>query len=311
MPGVLRAVAVRLATSVLVLWAAVTISFCALQATPGNVVDSLLGIGASATPEVRQQIIADYGLDRSLAVQYFAYLGKVLHGDLGYSYQLHESVTSAIGGQLGASLELAGSGMLLAIVASTVLALLTAGRSRWVRSLSSGIELVGVSIPVFWAGILLLTVFSFQLGWFPGVGDSSPAGLVLPAVSLAIPLTALLTQVMREGLERVLEEPFILTAKSRGMTDRSVRFRHALRHALLPVVTLAGGLFGALLGSMVVTERVFSREGLGQLIINAVQSKDMPVVLGAVLCTATIYVVINIVLDLLYLVIDPRLRGAR
>ncbi|MGW7516445.1 ABC transporter permease [Streptomyces sp. NPDC054796] len=306
----LRTVLLRLGTSLLVLWGAVTVSFCALHLTPGKVEDALIGTD-TVTPQVRAQIISEYGLDQPLFAQYLAHLGRVLSGDLGHSYQLHESVASAVGSQLGASVQLGLTAMALALVASTVLGLLTARRARWLRGLSSGIELVGVSVPTFWVGILLLTFFSFQLGWFPAAGGDGFAGLVLPAVAVATPLTALLTQVMREGLELALDEPFVLTARARGMSDFGVRLRHALRHALLPVATIAGWMLGMLIGAMVVIEQVFSRQGIGRLVLSAVQDKDLPVVMGVVLLTALLYVVINTVLDLLYRVIDPRLRGAQ
>ncbi|MEU1730143.1 ABC transporter permease [Streptosporangium sp. NPDC020145] len=305
----LRAVLVRLATSLLVIWGAATVSFAALQLTPGSVADALVGTSI-VSPQVKAQIIADYGLDRPVLTQYLSYLGMVVRGDLGHSYQLNESVGTAIWSQLGASLQLTAAGMGLALVLATVLALLTAKRSRWIRGVSSGAELVGTSVPIFWVGILLLTVFSFQLGWFPAAGGDGLAGLVLPAISMALPVTALLAQVMREGLERALDEPFVLTARARGMSDAAVRLRHALRHALLPVVTLAGWLFGLLLGAMVVIEQVFSRQGLGTLMLGAVTGKDLPVVMGVTLLTATVYVVVNALIDLLYLVIDPRLREA-
>ncbi|MFC4591389.1 ABC transporter permease [Sphaerisporangium corydalis] len=305
-----RLVLTRVGTSVLVLWGAVTVSFTALHLTPGNVADVLIG-SSTVTPEVRAQIIADYGLDRPLLTQYATYLGRVLRGDLGQSYQLHESVAAAIGAQLGASVQLTLSALVLAVVASTTLALLTARRARWIRGLSSGLELVGVSIPTFWTAILLLTVFSFQLGWFPAAGGEGFAGLVLPVIAVALPVTTMLTQMMRESLELVLDEPFVLTARARGMPDLGVRLRHALRHTLVPAVTLIGWIVGLLLGSMVPVEQIFSRQGIGQLTLGAVTGKDLPVVMGVVLVTAVLYVVVNILVDLLYLVIDPRLRGAR
>ncbi|MEU6714072.1 ABC transporter permease [Nonomuraea sp. NPDC046802] len=305
-----RRLLTRLATSLVVIWGAITVSFCALHLTPGDVEDAIVGTSI-VTPQVRAQIVAEYGLDRPLVAQYGSYLGRVLRGDLGHSYQRHEPVVTAIASQLGPSLLLAVTGMGLALILATATALLTAGRSRWVRGLASGAELVGTSVPMFWVGILLLTVFSFQLGWFPAVGGDGLTGLLLPAVSMALPVAALLSQVMREGLERVLHEPFVLTARARGMGDTAVRLRHALRHALLPVVTLAGWLFGLMLGAMVVIEKVFSREGLGGLMLDAVAGKDLPVVMGVVLISAFVYVVVNVALDLLYPLIDPRLQEER
>ncbi|MFJ9568708.1 ABC transporter permease [Streptomyces bacillaris] len=303
-----RAVLLRLSTSALVLWGAVTVSFVALRLTPGSVEDALIGT-STVTPQVRAQIVADHGLDQPFLVQYGTYLGSVLTGDLGHSYRLHQSVASAVGSQAGASVALALTAMTLALAASTVLALLTARRARWLRGLSSGVELVGVSVPTFWVGILLLTFFSFRLGWFPAAGGEGPEGLVLPAVAVAVPLTALLTQVMREGLETALDEPFVLTARARGMSDAGVRLRHALRHALLPVVTLAGWMLGSLVGALVVIEQVFNRQGVGRLVLAAVQDKDMPVVMGVVLLSACVYVTVSALLDVLYRIIDPRLRG--
>jgi len=283
---VARRILARLGASVLVLWGAVTLAFASLHLTPGGIVDAIVG-QSTVTPEVRAQIIADYGLDDPVYVQYFTYLGKVLQGDLGRSYQLHDSVLSLIATQAGASLQLTLAGLGAAAVIAVLLSLLTAKRSRRLRGLVSGLELVGISVPVFWAGILLLTVFSFQLGWFPAAGGDG-----------------------REGLETVLDEPFVLTARARGLSDLAVRFRHALRHVLLPAVTLGGWLFGLVLGSLVTVETVFSRPGLGQLTVFAVTGKDLPVVMGVVILTSLLYVTVNILLDLLYLVIDPRLRGA-
>jgi len=306
---VARRILVRLGASLLVLWGAVTLAFASLHLTPGSIEDTLIG-QSTVTPEVRAQIVADYGLDEPVHVQYLAYLGRVLKGDLGHSYQLHDSVSSLISSQAVPSLQLTLTGLGLAAVTAILLSLLTAKRSRLLRGVVSGLELVGISVPVFWAGILLLTVFSFQLGWFPAAGGDGFSGLVLPAVAVAISVTALLSQVMREGLETVLEEPFVLTARARGLSDLAVRFRHALRHVLLPAVTLGGWLFGLVLGGLVTIEMIFSRQGLGQLTLNAVTGKDLPVVMGVVVLTSGVYVLVNILLDLLYLVIDPRLRGA-
>lgn len=304
-----RRILTRLGASVLVLWGAVTLAFTSLHLTPGSIVDSLIG-QSTVTPEVRAQIIADYGLDEPVHVQYLTYLGRIVRGDFGQSYQLHDSVLSLITTQAGASLQLTLTGLGMAAVIALLLSLLTAKRNRWLRGVVSGLELVGISVPIFWAGILLLTVFSFQLGWFPAAGGDGIAGLVLPASAVAISVTAMLSQVMREGLETVLEQPFVLTARARGLSDLAVRFKHALRHVLLPAVTLGGWMFGLVLGSLVTIEMVFSRQGLGQLTVFAVTGKDLPVVMGVVVFTSLLYVGVNILLDVLYLVIDPRLRGA-
>ncbi|GAA3219136.1 ABC transporter permease [Actinocorallia longicatena] len=306
----MRTVLIRLGSSLLVLWGAITVAFAVLQLTPGSTIDAILGT-APVTPEARAQIVSDLKLDRPVPEQYADFLGRIARGDFGHSYQLHDSVTGAVGRELGSSIQLSLVGVGLAFAVSIVVALLTAHRRRSVRSLSSGLELIGVSIPAFWAAILLLTIFSFKLGWFPAAGADGASSLVLPAVAVAVPLMAIFTQVLREGLELALDEPFVATARARGASDAFVRVRHALRHALLPLVTLVGWLFGMTFGSLVVVETVFSRPGMGQLILHAVEGKDLPVVLGVVVLTSVVFVTVNILQDLAYLIIDPRLRGAR
>jgi peptide/nickel transport system permease protein len=165
-----------------------------------------------------------------------------------------------------------------------------------------------VSTPPFLIGLVLLSVFSFRLGLFPVSGNRGAAALVLPAVTLALPIAGVLTQVLRDGIDRALDEPFAVTARARGLSERAVLVRHALRHALLPAVTLLGWLFGTLLGGAVIVEAVFGRSGLGQVTLQAVTSADLPVVLAVVVFSAFVYVLLNTAADLAYLIIDPRLR---
>lgn len=307
--GTVRQIGTRLAHSVLVLWGAVTLTFLALHLTRGSVVDSIIGNNTQVTPEIREQIIQDFGLGRPVWQQYLSYLGRLLHGDLGMSYQLQTPVADALGSQLPSTLLLMSTAAVLAVVLTLVIALLTAGRKPWIRGPVSLLEVVGVAVPQFWLGILLLTVFSFGLHWFSVIGDG-PSGLVLPAVTLALPLVGVLSQVLREGLERALDEPFSVTARARGARTAAIVFRHALRHALAPVVTLLGLMVGAMTGGAVIVEQVYSRAGIGQLLLTAVTGKDIPVVLGVVLVTAAFYVVLNLLVDVLYPFIDPRLRAA-
>jgi peptide/nickel transport system permease protein len=298
------------AGSVLVLWGAITLAFLALHLIPGNTVDAIAGGNTQLTPQLRAQLTAEYSLDKPLVVQYLQYLGRLVRGDLGDSYALRMSVAKAIGQQLGFTLTLLITATTLALLASIVIAVLTAHRRRWIRGTFAGLEVVGVAVPAFWLGILLLTVFSFQLHWFPAVGSSGVAALVLPAITLAVAPIGMLTQVLRQSLERVLEEPFVVTARARGIGEAALRLRHVLRHALLPVITLTGWLAGTMIGSAVIVEQVFSRQGLGRLTVAAVDHKDMPLVLGIVLVAAVFYVVVNIAIDGLYRIVDPRLRSA-
>jgi peptide/nickel transport system permease protein len=297
----------RLASAVAVLWGAVTVTFLALHLTPGSTIDSIVG-QAVVSPQVRAQIVSDYGLNEPLVVQYLRYLGNLARGDLGQSYNQGLPVTTAIGQQLGSTLLLVAVGAGLAFAGSVVVALLTANRPRRIRGPAAALEMIGVAIPTFWLGILLLTVFSFQLRWFPAIGSNTPAGLLLPAVALAVAPGSMLAQVLRQALEKTLDEPFITTARARGAGQAAVLVRHALRHALLPAVTLAGWLVASFIGGAVVIETVFSRPGLGRLTVTAIEQKDFPLVSGIVLLSAASYVLIGFLVDALYPALDPRLR---
>ncbi|MFD9942731.1 ABC transporter permease [Nonomuraea sp. NPDC059023] len=298
----------RLGTGLAVLWAAATASYVALLLAPGDTVDILVGDGPD-TPEIRTRIITEWGLDRPEFVQYLAYLWRLLHGDLGRSYQSQRGVGEILATQVGPTAQLtlaaAGTGVALA----GIIAIVTAGRGRWLRGAASAAELVSVSVPPFLIGIVLLSVFSFTLGWFPVSGAQGPQALVLPALALGLPVAGVLGQVLRGGLERALEQPFAVTARARGLTERALVARHALRHALIPALTLAGWFTGTLLGGAVITEVLFGRPGLGQVAMQAVTGRDMPVVMAVVLLSAVVYVTISTLLDLAYRVIDPRIRG--
>jgi peptide/nickel transport system permease protein len=243
-----------------------------------------------------------------VVAQYFSYLGRLLHGDLGTSYQLQRPVTEVIGSQLGSTIALAVSGLLVALVLAVLLAVTTAGRP-WASRIANGIELTLVSIPEFWLGIVLLVVFSFRLGWFPVAGANGLRSLVLPAFALGLGLVGLVSQVLREGVERSLEQPYSLSVRARGVSETGLRVRHSLRHASLPVATLLGWIVGGLLGGVIIVEQVFGRPGIGVVALQAAQSRDLPVVLGVALFSALVYVVVNTAVDLLALVIDPRLRS--
>ncbi|MDP9861465.1 MULTISPECIES: ABC transporter permease [Streptosporangium] len=308
--GWLGPVARRLGSGVAVLWAAATAAYVALLLAPGDTVDVLIGDGLD-TPERRAQIIAEWGLDRSALQQYGDYLIRLLQGDLGHSYILQRGVGDVLSSQIGPTVRLALAAAVFGVALALVLALVTAGRRSWTNGLAGLSELVAVSVPPFLIGILLLAVFSFSLGWFPVSGDRGSAALVLPAAALGLQIAGVLGQVLREGLERALEEPFAVTARSRGITEWRLVTRHALRHALLPAVTLTGWFTGVLLGGAIVVEAVFGRPGLGQVTVSAVTGKDMPVVMAIVLLSALVYVTVSTVVDLAYLAIDPRLRRSR
>jgi peptide/nickel transport system permease protein len=297
----------RAAVAGAVVWGAATVAFGALQLVPGDPVSVLLGPSNTASPAVRAEITREYGFDRPVWDQYLRYLGQLVHGDLGQSYQLRRPVSALIGGQLQPTAQLALSALLIAVVVALVSAVTTCGRP-WPRRVASAAELVAVSSPSYWTGIVLLTVFSFHLHVFPVASAQSLSALVLPAITLGLPVAGTLAQVLREGLEAALAEPFAVTVRARGLSRTALVVRHALRHAAIPLVALTGWLTGALLGGTVLVETVFGRPGIGSLALQAVNSRDMPVVMGVVLLSALVFLAISTVVDLLYSVLDPRLR---
>jgi peptide/nickel transport system permease protein len=297
----------RLLSAVAVLFGAATAAFITLELIPGNPVSALLGPNTTASPAVRAEITKQYGFDQPVIVQYLRYLDRLAHGNLGQSYQLQEPVIALIRGQLWPTSQLALTALLLAIILALVSAVATAGRPA-LRAVGSLFELVAISTPSYWVGIVLLTVLSFRFHLFPVAGAQNFSALVLPAVTLALPVAGTLAQVLRENLEAVLGQPFVVTARARGLGRAPVLVRHALRHAAIPLATLTGWVTGTLLGGAVLVESIFGRPGIGSLTLTSIENRDMPVVIGVVLLSALVFVVISATVDLLYTVIDPRLR---
>jgi len=291
-----------------VAWGSTTAAFVALHALPGNIADILAG--DLDYPGLREAIAAEWGLDRSLAAQYVDFVRRIALGDFGTSYELRRPVADVVASQLWPTLQLAAAAGVLALLIAVGVAVLTAGRGRLPRAVASLVELVFASTPVFWLGILLLMGFSFTLQWLPVSGAAGWQALVLPAVTLALPTAGLLTQVLREAMEKTLEQPFVVTVRARGLGEWRLRTRHVLRHAALPLMTLGGWIIGGLLGGAVITEKVFGRPGLGTVTLNAVLSHDVPIVLAVVLLAAFVHVAASTLLDLLYVLIDPRLRAS-
>ncbi|MCU1727103.1 ABC transporter permease [Pseudomonas sp. 7P_10.2_Bac1] len=300
----------RLAGGVLVLWAVATLTFFALRLMPGDPVLAILGgPSGNPSPETIAEATREFGLDKPLAVQYVLYLGRLVQGDLGMSYSQHLPVTRVLAEQSWATLQLTFTALVLAWLLVLLLTVLTAGRQRWVAKVASFAETVSAAIPHFWLGLVLLAVFAFGLRWFPPAGSDGWRTLVLPSVALAIPLAGFIAQVTRESLELTLEQPFVLTARTRGLSEIAVRFKHALRHAVLPGISLSGWAIGALISGAVVIEVIFSRKGLGRQLYQAVQAQDLPLTIGISLAVAAVYVLANILVDLLHLWVDPRQQG--
>ena len=306
-----RRVIARLAGVVGVLWGAATLTFVVEQLMPTDPAQTILGgAGAKPTPEQLAAVRAQYGFDKPVIVQYFDYLGGLLRGDLGTSYVRKQPVSDIIGQQLGSTLTLTIVALIASWLIAVVVTLLTAHRSRGLAALGSGLETLLAALPQYWLGIVLLVVFAFTLHWLPVVGDGGPEGLVLPTLTLALPLAGFLGQVTRDEFSSAMEQPFAVSARARGMSDLAVRWRHALRHAVLPGLTLSGWALGSLFSTAVIVEAVFVRPGLGRVLVDAVKSQDMPVVVGVTLFVAAVYVLANLLVNLAFGRIDPRLRSA-
>lgn len=298
-----------LASVVIVLWGAATLVFLAFRIVPGDPVSVMLGPQAQVSEAVKDGIRADLGLDRPPLEQYLTFIGQLARGDLGESYQLRMPVTEVIGRQLGATLQLSALALVIAVLLALAVAVLVRGQVG--RAVASGVELVILSSPVFWIGLILLSVFAFGLGWFPVSGARNPATIVLPAITLALPVAALLSQVLRDGLVQAERMPFAETVRARGAGPTWFTLRHGLRHGAASAMTLAAYLTGSVLGGAVLVETVFARAGLGRVTLAAITNRDLPVITGIILLSAIVFVTVNLVIELLHPLIDPRLRAER
>jgi peptide/nickel transport system permease protein len=310
----LRRTGLLVAGAVFVLWAVASLTFFAIRLIPGDPAQAILGgPGSQASQEALDQVRRDYGLDQPLIVQYLAMLGRLITGDLGTSYALKVPVAELLGAQLGATLLLATLALALAWLLALGLAIWSTGRGRVASAVGEGIEITAAALPHFWLAAVLIAVFSTALGWLPPVSTGTPSGLVLPVVTLAVPLAGFLAQVMRESLLDTMQQPFVVSARARGESALGVRVRHTIRHAALPAISLSGWALGWLLSGAVVVETIFAMPGLGRTLLQAVTLRDIPVVTGVVLLVALVYVLMTVLTDLVSRIADPRLRqeGAR
>ncbi|NDW04972.1 ABC transporter permease [Jiella pacifica] len=299
----------KLAESAIAIWGVVTIVFFVTRIL-GDPSALLLPIGAS--PEEMARLQADLGLDQPLFLQYLSYLGNIATGDFGQSFQFGRPAMGVVLERMPATMELAFTalilGTLLGVVAGTIAAL---NRGRLAELVVMLFALLGQATPVFWLGIMLILFFAVDLRWLPTGGYGTPAHLVLPAFTLAVFVSASIARLLRSNLLDVLKEDYVRTARAKGLMPRVILVWHVGRNALIPVVTMIGIIMGELLGGSVVTETVFSWPGVGRLIIQAIETKDFPVIQAGVALIAFIFVVINFAIDLLYGLLDPRIRERR
>ncbi|GAA4698835.1 ABC transporter permease [Phytohabitans rumicis] len=311
----LRYILGRLAQAVGVLWAVFTVTFVVLYLLPSNPVALLLAAGdvqvEDLSPEQLAALEAKYGLDEPVYVQYFDQLWQLVRLDFGNSISKNVPVSQLLVPRLGSTLALGMTAILLTVVVGVAVAYLAAYvQWRPARVLLRRLPAVGVSFPPFFIGLLLIQVFAFSLGWLPATGSDGWQTLILPAITMAIPTSAMLAQVLTRSLDDSLAEPYITTARAKGLSRHVVQARHALRNAALPALTLLGMLLGATVAEAVVVETVFTRDGLGRLAQEAVLAQDVHVVQAVVLVVAAAFVAINLVVDLIYPLIDPRVTHA-
>ncbi|MFA5552908.1 MAG: nickel ABC transporter permease [Trueperaceae bacterium] len=284
--------------------------FVMMRVAPGDPLVAMLGeesqgMSRAALEELREQ----YGLSADPVSQYFTYLGGVVRGDLGNSVRTKQPVVREIGARLPATLLLAGSGMLISLTLGLTLGVLAAVYRRTIVDyLAIVLALAGVSIPVFWSGLILMLFFALQLGWFPASGFGTWRHLVLPAVAIGFASSAIIARVTRSSMIEVLRSDYIRTARAKGLDERRINLRHALRNAMLPIITVIGLQFGGLLGGSVLTETVFAWPGIGRLVVDSIRAQDGPLVQGTVLFIAVVFIVINLLVDLSYALLNPRIR---
>lgn len=289
------------------------IVFMSMHLAPGDPATIVAGPGATSSD--LEAIRTDMGLDQPVVIQYFDYLKGILQGDFGYSYQTEEPVTNAIMSRFPNTFKLSFVSMIVATIIGVVAGIIAAIRQNtWLDFSSTTLALIGVSIPNFWLGAMLILGFSVNLSWFPVGGLSSSIfslqgikELILPSITLGTASAALVARMGRSSMLEVIQADYIRTARAKGVKRTKVVWIHALRNALIPIVTIIGINFGTLLGGTIITEKVFAINGIGQLMINGILERDFPIVQGSVLFVCAIFVIVNLIVDIIYAVIDPRI----
>lgn len=297
----------RVIYAVFVLWGALTVIFLVVRILPGDPASLMLGAGA--TEEEIAALESRLGLDASLPEQYFQFMGEAVRLDFGDSLWLNRPVLTSVSERIAATARLAGAAMLIALLISFPLGILAALRPRsLIDYLVSVVSLIGQSVPSFWLGIMLILLFARQLRMLPSAGSETWQHLILPAVTLALPLVGVLTRLVRSGLLEVMHEDYIRTARAKGLSPPSVLTRHAMRNMLIPVITVIGIQLGNLLGGAVIVETVFGWPGIGRLLVDAIFQRDYPLVQASILFITATFIVINLLVDISYVFLDPRIR---
>ena len=297
----------RLLLTIPVLIGVATLVFSLIHLVPGDPVQAMLG--ESASPQDVAQLRTKLGLDRPLYEQYVTFAAGVVRGDLGVSLRTNQPVTTVIFERMPATMELAVAAMVVSIVFAIPLGIIAAVRKDTrIDHAATTLALVGISMPTFWLGPLLAIIFSVWLGWFPVSGRGTLANLVLPAITLGAPLAAILARMTRASVLEELRELYVLAARARGVSEARAVLAHAFRNSLIPIVTVIGLQFGAVLTGAVITETIFAWPGVGRLLVQSISARDYPAVQGCILLIALTYVSMNLFIDVLYGFLDPRIR---
>ncbi|HKN35208.1 MAG TPA: nickel ABC transporter permease [Terriglobales bacterium] len=303
----LRYLSQRLLYTIPVVWLVVSLVFLLIHFVPGDPIQQMLGEGAPAA-DIEAARHA-YGLDAPIRTQYLNYWKGVLHGDLGPSIRYNQSVSGLIAQRYPYTLQLTAASLLVAILLSIPAGVRSARRrNRWDDRALSVISLFGLSFPNFALGPVMILFFAIELGWLPVSGSGTVAHLMLPAVTMGSALAAILTRMVRTSMLEELGQDYIRTARAKGLPERTVVYRHALRNAMIPIITVLGLQFGAMLAGAIVTETIFSWPGIGRLTIQAISNRDYYLVQGCILAIGLTYVAVNFLTDLLYSVVNPRIR---
>jgi ABC-type dipeptide/oligopeptide/nickel transport system permease component len=298
----------RLAYTLPVLWLVVSIVFLLIHLVPGDPVEQMLGEGARPADIVALRHL--YGLDQPLGTQYVHYWRGVLRGDLGQSIRLNDSVTHLVLTRYPFTVELTAAALVIALLLAIPGGIAAAlHRGRWRDHLVGVVSLLGLSFPAFALGPILILLVSIKLGWLPVSGAGDLSHLVLPAVTMGGALAAILTRMVRTSMLEELGQDYIRTARAKGLPERVVVYKHALRNAMIPVLTLIGLQFGALLAGAIVTEKIFSWPGIGRLTVSAIENRDYPLLQGCILAVGLTYVLVNLATDVMYMVVNPRIRS--
>ncbi|HUB19499.1 MAG TPA: ABC transporter permease [Acidobacteriaceae bacterium] len=308
MKRLLRSLLTRLVYTLPVLWLVVSIVFLLIHIVPGDPIEQMLGEGAR--PADITALRHAYGLDLPLRTQYLRYWRGVLHGDLGRSIRLNDSVMHLVLTRYPFTVELTAAALFIALllaIPAGISAALHRGQAR--DHVLSVVSLLGLSFPSFALGPILILLVSIKLGWLPVSGAGDLAHLVLPAATMGSALAAILTRMVRTSMLEELGQDYIRTARAKGLPERTVVYRHALRNAMIPVMTLIGLQFGALLAGAIVTETIFSWPGIGRLTVSAISNRDYPLLQGCILAIGLTYVLVNLATDVLYMVVNPRIRA--